>query len=50
MAEVGARGGFIHVRIIHAVEGKASAVRGDIRMNAAIHEWQKLVQGMGLFM
>jgi hypothetical protein len=50
MAEMGAWVGFIHVRIIHAVEGKAIAVRRDIRMNAAIHEWQKLVQGMGLFM
>jgi hypothetical protein len=48
MAEVGARDGFIHVRSIHAVEGKAPAVRGDIRMNAAIHEWNEFAAWVGI--
>ena len=30
--------------------GNTGGVCGDIRMNAATHEWQKLVQGMGIFM
>jgi hypothetical protein len=38
------------VRDIHAVEGRAFAVRGGIRMNAAIHEWQRWVHGVGVFM
>jgi hypothetical protein len=38
MEGMGAWVGFIHVRIIHAVEGRANAVRVGIRMNAALRE------------
>ncbi|MGA1235782.1 MAG: hypothetical protein ACO34E_02855 [Limisphaerales bacterium] len=47
---MGAWDGYIHVWIIHAVEGRAFAVRLDIRMNTALREWQRGVHGMGLFM
>jgi heptaprenylglyceryl phosphate synthase len=44
MEGLGAWGGVVHVRMIHAVKEKAFAVGGGIRMNAAIHEWRGIAQ------